>query len=797
MLRKWTLCGAAPMALAVGLCAVPAIAQGQQAPAPIQLEEIIVTAERRSTSLQDTPIAITALTAEDLREQGVVDLKGVADATPNFQMTTSGNGSGGGNFAQLFIRGVGQPDFIITKDPAVGIYIDGVYLARAPGAVLELLDIERVEVLRGPQGTLFGKNTSGGALNITTQAPSDDFGGVAEMRIGNYGRLDVGGSVSLPLVEDKLALRVSALSRDQDGYYKRLLPSTDGSRRNGNDINVRSGRATLAWTPTDTLSVTLSGDVTRERQAATDYQAIGIFNDAASAPNIELYNRVVLAPQGLVYDDRWIAPKPWTTYSTSSSYANSDVWGVSGVVNWDPGAVRVKSITAYRDLDVSSKADADGTPADIVASAGINVQQHQFSQEFQFSGEAFEDRLNWLVGLWYFNEKATDTQSSRQLVGLVDALRAAPNRSIAPPGVAASVCPASGTGPASCLGGANNPNNLRYDQARLGNRWLEGSSYAAFAHAGYKVTEDFSLTAGGRISREKKDFRYYEVRPSQNNLVSFNNVTAGDTWDVFTPKLGAEYRFDRNMMAYVSWSKGFKAGGVNGRPTRADLFNTFDPEKLTAYEAGFKGDFFDRRLRLNLAAYFSEYNDIQITRNTTDATGAFIRLETNGGDGEIKGLEAEATALLAEGLTLQTGLGYTDFKFTSLLPQQATPGTALLTLDNELPFVPKFTANLGLTYEVPVSADGAALRLRGDWRHSSSYYIDIDNTEAVAQGAYDVFDGRLTFVPASGGWELFVAMSNITNKAVIANGVASPANGNQMVTYKPPRMTYGGVRVTF
>lgn len=797
MFQKWTPRGAAPIALAVGLYAIPAMAQAQPAAAPIVLEEIIVTAERRSTNLQDTPIAITALTAEDLREKGVVDLKGVADATPNFQMTTSGNGSGGSNFAQLFIRGVGQPDFIITKDPAVGIYIDGVYLARAPGAVLELLDIERVEVLRGPQGTLFGKNTSGGALNISTKAPSDDFGGVAELRVGNYGRMDVGGSVNVPLVEDKLALRVSALSRDQDGYYKRLLPSADGTKRNGNDVNVRSGRATLAWTPTDTLQVTLSGDVTRERQAATDYQAVGIFNTAAAAPNIELYNRVVLAPQGLTYDNRWVAPKPWTTYSTSTSYANSDVWGVSGVVDWDPGVIGVKSITAYRDLDVRSKADADGTPADIVASAGISVQQHQFSQEFQFSGDAFDDRLNWLVGLWYFEEKAQDTQSSRQLVGLVEALRAAPNRSISPPGVAASTCPANGTGPASCLGGANNANNLRYDQMRLGNRWLDGSSYAAFAHAGYKVTDAFSLTAGARISKEKKDFRYYEVRPLQNNLVSFNNVKAGDTWDVFTPKLGAEYKFDSNMMAYVSWSKGFKAGGVNGRPTRADLFNTFDPEKLTAYEAGFKGDFFDRRLRLNLAAYFSEYNDIQITRNTTDSTGAFIRLETNGGDGEIKGLEAEATALLTEGLTLQAGLGYTDFKFTKLLPQQATAGTVLLGLKNELPFVPKFTGNLGLTYEVPVSADGAAVRLRGDWRHSSSYFIDIDNTAAVAQDAYDVFDGRITFVPAAGSWELFVAMSNIGDKAVIANGVASPANGNQMVTYKPPRMTYGGIRVTF
>jgi iron complex outermembrane receptor protein len=750
--------------------------------------EMVVTAERRRANLQDTPISITAVTGDSLRERGAVDVSALADATPNLQLTTAGNGSGGSNFAQVFIRGVGQADFIITKDPAVGIYVDGVYLARAPGALLELLDIERVEVLRGPQGTLFGKNTAGGAIQVITRQPEGEFGGMAELRVGSYGQRDLSGSFQTALVEQRLFLRASGMSLHRDGYYDRLRPGAiDGRTADGNNVDSHTGRVSLRWTPTDNIDVVLAADGSLQRETATDYQLVGV----PAAPNIALYNQVVLAPRAETYDARWIAPRPWTTYSTGASYNNSDVWGTSGTVSWDLGPLQLKSITAYRALRVSSKADADGSPFDIVASDGILVKQHQISQELQVTGHALDHRLNMVGGLWYFQERANDTQSSRQLVGLYEALEAAAPRSIAAPGQ--PMCPSDGSGPATCLGGPGNPSNTRYDQTRLGARQLRGRSYAAFGHATFKATDHLGFTAGARISREEKDFDYYETRPLQNNLVSFDHVKANPGWNVFTPKLGVDYRFTPALMAYASYALGFKAGGVNGRPTRPDLFTSFGPEHLTTFELGAKTDLLDKRVRLNLALFFSRYTDIQITRNTVDSEGAFIRLEQNAGDASIRGLEAEATVAPVRGLLVGAGLGYTDFNFTSLLPQQAQMGTKLLTTRTQLPFSPKLVSTVSAAYRIPIAQAGF-LSPRIDANYNSGYYIDIDNTSEVKQGSYLVLNARLAFSPADLHWELYVAAQNLTDRAVIGSGVAAPANGSQIVSYRPPRMIFAGVR---
>jgi iron complex outermembrane recepter protein len=761
------------------------------APPAEGVEEMVVTAQRRRQNLQQTPISITAVSGEALRERGVVDLSGVAETTPNLQLTTSGNGSGGSSFAQVFIRGVGQPDFIITKDPAVGIYVDGVYLARAPGALLELLDIERIEVLRGPQGTLFGKNTAGGAISVITKQPEGDLSGAAELRAGTYARRDISGSFQVPIVEDHLFLRASGMSLGQDGYYERLeRGAIDDRTADGNSVNVHSGRLSLRWAPNDDVDLVLAADTTIQRETATDYQAL----DITDSPNISLFNRLVLQPMGQTYDKRWIPREPWTTYSTSPSYSNTDVWGTSGTLSWSLGPVQLKSITAYRALRVATKTDADGTPFDIVASDGIHVDQNQFSEELQVSGHAWE-RLNWLVGLWYFQEHAKDVQSSRQLVGLFETLEAAPLRSIDPPGMM-GVCPGDAAAPMTCLGGMGNMQNLRFDQTRLGKRDLKGRSYAAFGQATYKILEPLSVTAGARLSREEKEFKYFETRPLQNNRVSFDNVKSEPSWNVFTPKLGIEYQVTPDLMAYASYALGFKAGGVNGRPTRPDLFTSFGPEWLTTYEVGAKSEWLDKRVRLNLALFFSQYDDIQITRNTVDSDGAFIRVEQNAGDANIYGFEAEATAVPVRGLNLSAGIGYTHFKFSSLLPQMAAPGTPLLTLDNKLPFNPEWVSTASAAYRIPIGQAGFIIP-RVDFYYSSGYFIDIDNTPKVEQDPYALLHARLTYTPRNATWELYAAMTNITQEAVIGSGVAAPANGSYIVSYRPPRMFFAGARFNF
>jgi iron complex outermembrane recepter protein len=755
------------------------------------LTDIVVTAQRRSTNLQQTPISITALTGDSLRERGANDVSGVTDSTPNVQLVTSSQASGGSNFAQLFIRGVGQTDFYITKDPAVGLYVDGVYLARAPGALLQLLDLERVEVLRGPQGTLFGKNTAGGALSIITKRPDGQMSGVAELQIGNYGRRSVAGSFDVPLVEDRLFLRATALSQHQDGYYERLQAAPiDNRTADGNSLGAHSGRVSMRWAPLHNVDVTLSADGTLQRQTATDYQALSINN---SPPNIQLYNQLVLSPRGAMYSDRYVAPRPWTTYSTTPSYNNTDVWGSSGTISWDLGPVQLKSISAYRALRAAARTDADGTPFDIVASDGVVIKQHQISQELQLTGNAFAERFVWVLGLWYFQEKAEDRQSSRQLVGLFEALENAPANSIVPPGGAADLC--SGDMAAMCLGGMGNPANARFDLSRNFLRTLRGRSYAAFGQAALKVTDALSFTVGARISREEKTFTFDETRPLRDNMSSFGELKVDPSWNVFTPRLGAEYRFMPALMAYASYAWGFKAGGITGRPMSRELFRAFDPERLVTYELGAKSEWLDHRLRLNVAAFYSQYRDIQITTNTTDMQGMFVRLEQNAGSGTIKGFEAEATLAPIRSLNISAAIGYTDFEFTSLLPQEGPPGMSI-TLDSQLPYTPKLTAAASASYRIDLGAAGF-LTPRADFDYSSGYFVDIPNTQAIAQGRYALINARLAYAPRSLKWEAYLASTNLANAAIIGSGVYGVSNGSQVVSYRPPRMIFAGARFNF
>jgi iron complex outermembrane receptor protein len=773
-------------------------------------ESVTVTARRREENLQDVPQSITAFSGEALRELGVRDLRGLSNATPNMEFSYAGNGSGGGNFAQVFLRGVGQPDFIITKDPGVGVYVDNVYFARAPGSVLELLDVERIEVLRGPQGTLFGKNTIGGAVHVITRRPTGQFGGEAQLALGRFGRVDGSASLDFPVVEGKLAGRVSGLARTQDGYYRRLAYSegnpnqfgADISRESGNDTGREAGRVSLLWTPSRSVDVQLSADMVNERQEPTEYQAVALTTPA----NIELYQRVVGRPQGLQPYASYIPSQPWSTFSTWPGYNNSDIWGTSATVTWNHRPVAIKSITGYRDLFVQTKGDADATPYDIVAPGGVDINQHQFSQEIQLSGSAFDDRFTWLGGFWYFDETARDIQRSRMLAGLYDALAAAPFQSIAPGGNPNAPCPA-----ANCLGGglanANDRGIARL--SRTGSRLMENDSYAVFVHGTFAITPQWSVTLGGRQSHEKKAFTYAEIYPllpvpyddvSPNiafDNPSFPQTTLTDEWNTLTPKIGVEFKPSTDVLLYVQGSTGFKAGGFNGRPSPLTGLAPFAPERLRTIETGIKSDWFTHRLRANAAVFFSKYRDIQISRLSQLVAG--VRVEENAGDGRTNGFELEVAASPVEGLALSAAVGYLDFKYTSLLPGvvPATPvPTGSISLDAELPFSPSFTFNGSATYAHAMGRIGY-FSVRTDYRYSDNYFIDPDNSPATSQPAYSLVDARVSVMPRSGRTEVFVQGTNLTNEAVVANGVTAGANGSQIVTYKPPRQWVIGVHFRF
>ena len=773
-------------------------------------EAVTVTARRREENQQDVPMSISVLSGETLHELDVRDLRGIANATPNMEFSYGGNASGGGNFAQVFIRGVGQPDFIITKDPGVGVYVDGVYLARAPGSVLEMLDVDRVEVLRGPQGTLFGKNTIGGAIQVVTRRPTGQFGGEAQVALGSFDRVDVNASLDFPIAPGVLAGRVAALSRSQDGFFQRLAYSegnpnqfgADVSRENGNSTGREAGRLTLLFTPSSSVDAVLSVDATKERQEATEYQAVALSRPAS----IELYERLLGPPNGLQPYVTYVPAEPWTTFATWPGYNNSDIWGASLNLQWKGKPVSVRSVTAYRDLFVQTKGDGDATPYDIVATGGVDINQHQFSEEVQLSGLAFGDRLNWVGGFWYFDETAEDVQRSRQLAGLYDVLAAAPFQSIPPGGNPAGVCPA-----ANCLGGGvSNPNDRAIARlSRTGSRLMENDSVAIFVHGTFVITPQWSATVGARQSWESKEFTYSEIYPllplpyrdpgpnRANDNPSFPMTTLSDEWDVFTPKLGVEYKPTSDLLVYVQGSTGFKAGGFNGRPSPLTGLAPFDSEKIRTIEAGIKSEWKERRLRVNGAFFFNSYRDIQISRLSPIVPG--VRVEENAGDGRSSGFELEVMAAPVQGLTLSAALGYLDFEYTSLLPgvvPAAPAPTGSISLDAELPFSPKFTFNGTADYAVAMGRIGY-LALRADYRYSDKYYIDPDNSFATAQPAYGALDARVAVTPRAGRFEVFLQGTNLTNEAIIANGVTSGPNGSQIVTYKPPRQWTSGVRVRF
>ena len=539
-----------------------------------------------------------------------------------------------------------------------------------------------------------------------------------------------------------------------------------------------------------------------ERQEPTEYQAVALTTPA----NIELYQRLVGTPRGLRPYASYVPREPWTTFGTWPGYNNSDIWGTSMTLTWEGRPVAVKSITAYRDLYVQTKGDADATPLDIVAPGGVDIWQHQISQEVQVSGTGFNNRFSWVGGFWYFDETARDIQRSRMLAGLYDVLAVAPLQSIAPGGNPNAVCPA-----ANCLGGGiTNANDRAIARlSRTGQRRMENDSYAVFVHGTYALTPRWSVTLGGRQSHEEKAFTYSEIYPLlplpyddpspsiANDNPSFPATTLTDGWNTFTPKVGVEFKPSTDVLLYVQGSTGFKAGGFNGRPSPLTGLAPFEPERLRTIEAGIKSDWFAHRLRANAAVFFSQYEDIQISRLSQLVAG--VRVEENAGDGRTNGLELEVTAAPVPGLTLSAGVGYLDFKYTSLLPGvvPAVPAaTGSISLDADLPFSPTFTFNGSATYARPVS-DIGYFSVRADYRYSDEYFIDPDNSFATSQPSYSLFDARVSFTPRAGRTEIFVQGTNLTDEAIVANGVTSGPNGSQIVTYKPPRQWVVGVHFRF
>jgi len=887
------------------------------------LEEIVVTAQKRSENVQKVPIAITAFTAETLQSKGLNNLHALSNLTPNVNLDGGAPFSGDSSVLSASIRGIGQDDFAFNLDPGVGVYLDGVYLARTIGANQNLLDVDRIEILKGPQGTLFGRNTIGGAINIVTHTPGAESKISGSMTLGSYNRHDVLLTADMP-ISDTLLTTVSVSSQTREGYQKVIpypadsvigstpymvsgqadypkAPGTESSSANGGQ-NVQALRFKMLWHASDVVDVTLAGDYTHENQSglANVIQSVTTANSstylgpspALFGPNIfgNLYNMCITTPAtalagggfnttnglcgplavgtwnsttgkftgsgygpgsaalggvgavgvpnsvlaGLVAAFPTVAPYVhqgangigsviypgqtpriyWdfantqtgnidTTYANGPSFAKYDAVGTSITLDWQvSNDLKFKSITGWRQINWNIGTDLDGTP-ESMQEVTDSQHQHQISQEFQLNGKAVNERLNYALGLYYFTEG----------------------------GYVHDFVPFD-TGYLYILDVAND---------------VKTDSYAAYAHLDFNVTDQWTLTAGGRYSIERKKFlggqadldgfnykisgcldpnaqahNYFPPVPSPGPtcqqllgfpvpgqpLRYFPNVWDSQDWNVFTPTVGTQYQFTPDVMGYLSWSKGFKSGGWTTRlsnPITDAAQARFNPEYDQTYEIGMKSQWFDHHVQANVAAFYSKYKGIQL--NVQEGPSPVYQ---NAGDATIKGLEVELASVFDNGFGLNFTAGYMDAYYTFLNPcllyftdaagncvasagAQYVPGFGGFSYNSELPKTPKTKFSVSPTYDFKLG-NNSTVRLEADYTYVAHMFNDGPNTVLMERDSTNTLNAAIHYIPPSQHFEFIVGGTNLTDDRYLTVGSTNYAAGEVVGSYNAPRMWYVTIR---
>lgn len=730
--------------VATGSAVTVQVAHAQDAPV---VEEIVVTAQRRQENLQDTPISIAAFNEEALINRGVTNLRNITNFTPNVELTVTNRPTAGGSAYAAWIRGVGTGDYAYPTDPGVGLYLDGVYLARTLGGLMSVTDIERIEVLRGPQGTLYGRNTIGGAVNVITTSPSV-FGpaeGMFAVRLGEDERIDVQGSINGPIVEGRVGGKLAFGVFTSEGYGRRLF---DGKKTNDEDRAVVRGG--LLFQLGEHSELDLRADYSRQRNTgllsnATAFTTpppplVARFNEiAAPVQAIELG-----LPAGTLYDSRWVISDRYTTHSGSPLQDDYDIGGVSATFTFSPSdAFSFKSISAWRDLSSEVRVDGDTSPFTI-SSTHEKIDDEQISQEFQVSGELAGGRLRYLAGVYYFSEKGKSRRFSESFHGVYEV--------------------------------TGLPSDAR-DTLVLQD--YEAESIAIFTQEEIDLTDKLTLVLGARANWDDKTFTTETQLPQRDYFVSIPAQTRSEDWFSFTPRVGLNFRLSDDVMLYASYAEGFKSGGF-GNPTAVLPTPVYGPEELATYEIGAKTRWLDGRLTLNGAAWWSDWTDIQLNVIVPGPTGGVVNVTQNGGDAELYGVEIEATWRPTSAFTLNLGAGYTHNEFVRL-----AGGVVGVTYDTKLPHVPEWTISAGAQYDLTTSLGNWTLRADASYRDDQ--FLTIADPTSLEK-AYTLLNARIAFEPAAlPQLELALEGSNLTDKEYLVYNQNATIFGIQLNVPGEPR----------
>jgi iron complex outermembrane receptor protein len=549
------------------------------------------------------------------------------------------------------------------------------------------------------------------------------------------------------------------------------------------------------------VDVSLAIDGTRVRQNSAPLTLVDV--TATGTPFLNLYNSLVAptlgiaAPNGLsTVNSSWITGDIDTTYAGARSVNDLDTKGAALTVDWRIGSLAVKSISAYRDLDALFIRDGDNTPFTFRETVNDD-EQNQFSQELQLSGVSFDDRLNWLVGAYYFDEDATEHGKANLGIGTFAALE----RLVLPAEMTWCGLPGPNPRPKTAcpiglqFGGAGNRANIGVDVGVNLFTRVANESTAFFGQGTYKLTDKLSTTLGVRWTQDRKTLQLIHRREASNTYIvgaPGTQDTFRDDWSEVTPKLGLELQATRDALLYASYAKGFKSGGFNGRPLNSiqEVLTPYDPETVQSYEIGAKTGWFDRRVTANLAVFYNDYKDMQLTINATPQN--FVR---NAGAADIKGAELEVVSRLARGLDFNFAAGYLDAKYTELDPQLATLNPPL-TVAKQLVKAPEWTLSSGLQYSFAAGSAGN-ITLRGDWSYKSKVYEDVFNDARLVQPAFDIVNAYASFATIDSHWEIALFGTNLTDERYRISGNSSLGFGLAESTFAAPREWGATLRYRF
>jgi len=739
---------AAAIRLAVAGGVLASVATQGIAAEDTELAEVVVTAQFREQNLQQTPIAITAVTGEMMEARSQTSLNEIAAQAPNVTLAPQG-GPYGPSMA-IYLRGVGQADFNPAFEPGVGIYIDDVYFPTLTGSIMDLLDLDRVEILRGPQGTLAGRNSIGGAVKLYSRMPTGDDTGYVSATYGIRHRVDLRASGDFKLT-DSLSARLSGVTKNQDGYVKRLdygclypasgIPrtlsyNTDCVLAREGQINYDALRGILRWDNGGPATFTLIGDYTNDDRVTTPSVLIAAKPNAPAPAGFPITADIDPWHTGLGLDAFVPPAGSYYNYGTYTMVATANrpahvtagrsyfrSWGTSGNLDWKLGDnLQLVSITAYRDYKSGFQNDNDLSPLDQQIGDGTQPL-HVFTQEVRLNG-SLGTALDWTLGGFYLNQRSW--YPSYQ--------------------------------------------DLRYSLAPFQqNDPIDAKAKAAFAQASFKATDRMTLIGGLRYTKESKEYQFSRRNPDGSthpSLSGLDGVVGPYSGDKLDWRAGLQYQWDETLMTYAQVSTGFKGGGVNPRPFVEQQAVGFNPETLTSYEVGAKKEFLDRRLRVNSAVFYSDYKDIQGSATTCPAqflppppATAPCSLILNVGTAHVKGVELEGN-YQAGSLSFDSSLSYLDFNIVKV---SALAQGGAIAVGSTAPYTPKWKWSAGAQYQWHLAGD-QTLTPRIDTTYTDKQYTTTNNFERSAIDAYQVTNARLTWRSEERKLEASFEVTNLFDK---------------------------------